>query len=657
MKKIFYYNMLIAFFICVAVNLFAQKNENSESTEDMLSMSLDELMNMNVTSASKKAENINKAPGLITVISHQEIEAYSAKNLGDVLNKVVGTLFLNPIPYLSNAMVIRAQDNSQYDNHVLILMDGRPVRDPISGGLNMAFYTTFPLDLIERIEIIRGPGSVLYGSCAFSGVINVITKQETENGYKAIVAIDDIDPDADFLFSQKATVIYRNNDFKMNASFINLYNKGERFDFKDFSGKDSSHYFDARNLGAIANFDYKNLKLSLLYFDYKPFSLEENAASWVGSGYGQNDHKTIFADLGYDFEITNNYHLQTNLTYNKHEWHKSDTTQINVSDGLFEAALFGNPAENINFIVGGTYSKDFFDSRLLLDNEKSTFSIYGQVDYTPIEWLKLIGGFQYNKIEGIDGSLSPRIGVIANYNENLGVKVLYSSAFRKGYPTETAISLLYTHGALQLEPEKINTFETQIFYTEKSWSANISFYQSHMYDVIGSILHTGSDGTYLTYVNQSSSDYWGIEYEMKVSIIQNLVLTGNAAYQTNKTNDTLDNYALHPNYIAKIGAMYNYEFVNLGVFNGYYDSPHDVPNPLVNVNKGPSAFNLLSVKISIDVFKMLGKENKSNLELSLEALNVLDMDVRYPDFAAYLANTYMPLTSGMQLYGSMKFTF
>src|SRR5205085_1330753 len=72
---------------------------------------------------------------------------------------------------------IRGLMTSHSDNHVLVLINGRPFRDALGYYSNVAVYTAFPVDLIERIEIVRGPGSVLYGSGAVAGVINIVTRE------------------------------------------------------------------------------------------------------------------------------------------------------------------------------------------------------------------------------------------------------------------------------------------------------------------------------------------------------------------------------------------------------------------------------------------------------------------------------------------------
>ena len=81
-----------------------------------------------------------------------------------------------------NVPAVRGDLPTHTNNHTLLLINGRPVRESNSGGWNFPVYMAYPIDMIERIEFVRGPGSVLYGTNAYTGVINVITKEGRNEG-------------------------------------------------------------------------------------------------------------------------------------------------------------------------------------------------------------------------------------------------------------------------------------------------------------------------------------------------------------------------------------------------------------------------------------------------------------------------------------------
>ena len=168
--------------------LLANFLEGSELVKDSGLLSLEELMSVQVTSTSRRAEDQNLAAGIITVISSQEMQQYGARHLRDVLDRVVGTQLLGSHQDYHSKTSMRGFNSSHHEGHVLLLLNGRPVRQATDGGLNSDFYLGFPINIIDHLEIVRGPGSVVYGSNAVTGVINIIMKEadtvinETQDG-------------------------------------------------------------------------------------------------------------------------------------------------------------------------------------------------------------------------------------------------------------------------------------------------------------------------------------------------------------------------------------------------------------------------------------------------------------------------------------------
>ena len=144
-------------------------------------MSLEDLVNVKITVASKNAESISDAPGVISVITQDQLKRFGGTTLGDVLKRVPS--FLGTTVYMTDRSVIasRGEQAMPSSSHILLLINGRPIREVLEGGIKSEVYETFPVNMIERIEVIRGPGSVLYGSQAFSAVINVVTKSPDKN--------------------------------------------------------------------------------------------------------------------------------------------------------------------------------------------------------------------------------------------------------------------------------------------------------------------------------------------------------------------------------------------------------------------------------------------------------------------------------------------
>ena len=144
------------------------------NTDGLFDLSLEQLMS--ITVASKRSEAVSQAPGVISIISREHIRRFGGLNLGDLIDRLTNTQVMGSSLYPRNRSSVRAVSQTHIDDKVLILLDGRPLRDAGQGGVNGDLYATFPIETIEQIEIIRGPGSVLYGTNAFSGVFNIVTR-------------------------------------------------------------------------------------------------------------------------------------------------------------------------------------------------------------------------------------------------------------------------------------------------------------------------------------------------------------------------------------------------------------------------------------------------------------------------------------------------
>lgn len=651
-KSLIYSTVLlfVVFFFQLPMRGMGQEKQNTQDqVEDVTDFSLEELLNVEVTTASKKAEKVSDAPGIITVVSAKDIRAFGAVTLMDVLQRVTGLQPVSSHLFRQNVSSIRGDLLTHSDNHVLILLDGRPMREGVNGGINSPIYTTFPVDMIARIEVVRGPGSVLYGTNAYSGVINIITRQAPEQFEMRltggggslggmIAGMSTGATKGDFQFNLSARY------FKEDGWNMTALTPRPRYPVKSLDMEMSEDKF-----GIAAYMKYKGFRLAGFYskgsedtigiLPYAPFK-------------SKNNLRRLFLDLGYTVNLSSAWALNINLTHNLAD-SKLNDENANIapnyhygSDWLGEINLSGSLGKQMNLTVGTVLDSRHKFKVPEFSPVKQTYhfynwSAYAQVDYRPVEPLKIIAGFQFNKPDGGDSDIVPRFGVIYGFKNGFGVKVLYGQAFRSPSPIELLIDRPVLHGNPDLEPEKIATLDLQLFYTGKKLECALTYFNSSYKNLIKRIPYSGGGQVFS---NEGTMKVEGLEFEMKANVTPRFFVTGSAAYQNNK-----DGVTASPDTIIKLGAAYTSPMgLEIGLFNSYFGKP--MKNNGQVLNPEAEAVNLLSLNIGY-TFK-----TKFPLRLSVYAQNLLDEDYYFPEFARKWVNT-LPMASGRVIYAALSVGF
>ena len=147
--------------------------EEMEGFGDFADLDLAALLNADVGSASARVQTIADAPAIIEVISREQIRLWGASTLDDILNMVIGVQIKSDYFGFSQYQFRGPPARDNWDNRILMLIDGHPLFEVGNGGM---IHDQVPVNAIERIEVIRGPGGVMFGTNAVLGVINIITR-------------------------------------------------------------------------------------------------------------------------------------------------------------------------------------------------------------------------------------------------------------------------------------------------------------------------------------------------------------------------------------------------------------------------------------------------------------------------------------------------
>jgi iron complex outermembrane recepter protein len=190
-----------------------------EQAADLTKATLEDLMNIRVTSVSKKEEKLSRTAAAVFVITQEDIRRSGATNIPDCLRMVPG---LDVAQMNANTWAIGARGfNAQYSRKLLVMVDGRTVYTPSFDGV---FWDTLdlPLEDIERIEVIRGPGGTVWGANAVNAVINILTKKASDTPGAMVVA------GGGNLLQEFGTVQYGgkagdNTDYRAYLKYFNQY--------------------------------------------------------------------------------------------------------------------------------------------------------------------------------------------------------------------------------------------------------------------------------------------------------------------------------------------------------------------------------------------------------------------------------------------------
>jgi iron complex outermembrane recepter protein len=165
--------------------LLSQPVSAATEGNSLFKLSLKELANMEVTSVSKKEQKVNKTAAAVFVITKDDIKRIGATSIPEALRVAPG---VNVARSGANEWAVSIRGfNDQFSNKLLVLIDGRSVYSPIFSGV---FWDSqmVPLEEIERIEVVRGPGGTVWGANAVNGVINIITKNSKDTKGNSFVA-------------------------------------------------------------------------------------------------------------------------------------------------------------------------------------------------------------------------------------------------------------------------------------------------------------------------------------------------------------------------------------------------------------------------------------------------------------------------------------
>jgi outer membrane receptor for ferrienterochelin and colicins len=621
----------------------------TSSASELLNLSLGELTAISI--ASKRPEPIVLAPGVVSVVSADEIRRQGYTSLRDILDRQAHLVVVGSNLFPSNKSTIRGVNESHSDSTVLLLVNGRPLREVSVSSINQDIYNYFPVHAIKSLEIVRGPGSVLYGTNAFSGVINIVTYTGEEKR-KSEVAL------RSGSFGSKmveANIGIGVDEVNLFASLHAVDIDGDKFtEVVDQFGNIGTYPMGRSGTQAVINANYHDIAFNALYSN----SATDNVRALFAFPSTEIEMERYFADLGYSTNLNEEWSLISNITYNQQivtleNLPEPSPATTGESDMLLlEAMLQGSLFDSCEFLAGLSGEKISGTGTFIYESYAK--NIYSQLACQPVRKLRYIVGGQYNVPDSASGHFSPRLGAIALFNEYWNVKLLYSSAFRDPSPLERFVDIPSIQGDPNLSPEIIDTWDLQVNYKGGRSSLALTLFHSKQQDII-----SREAGPPVRTINEGEIIYQGIELEFRSNLTEKIELNGNASYQTNESDTGEKDMTYAPRAMLKAGINYiPHDRVSFNLYSSYISESTLQNDPMTSsyVNPEASSYILVSGNFRANLSVLTGLSKLSDYSVSVYVHNLLDEEIYFPSINRTEVNS-LPHQPGRGIFFGLHGSF
>jgi outer membrane receptor protein involved in Fe transport len=630
--------------------------QTADHVGELGDLSIKELMQLEVDSvygASRYVQDIARAPASVTVIMAEDIKRFGARTLDDVLNSVRGMYVPTDRNY--TYLGIRGfQRPNDYNTRVLVLVDGHRMNDNVYDLGITGREGMVDIDMIERVEVIRGPSSSIYGSSAFLGVINVVTKRGTSvDGLEAYAEGGTYDT-----FKSRMTF---GTEFENGIEWLvsgsqygsagpsNLYfaDLDQRISDNPMARNDGiAHELDGEHQQSFfSTMRWGDLTVSAFWND----RLKEVPTASFGTAFGDPRQESVdkkrYIDVRYDHHFTERLSLQARAFHD-------DVFYAGVYP--YDFAEAGSPPEIVLFkdrsagewlgtelqltaklperhtvIVGIEYRDNMSEDQdahyatdppeytLLDDRSSRVIGLFAQSETELRSDLLLTVGLRYDRYQGsAKDALNPRFALIYSLDGGGTIKGMYGEAFRAPNPYER----YYNREQANQPPLDVETIETYEVAYETVLAGDYQLAISgYHYVVEGLITQTVTDQDAIYFANIDGAHAHGVELEVRRQFASGASLRTSYALQRAEDGATREDLSSSPRRMAKLnlGLPFNSERLFAGLELQYHGAARTL--------RGNRADDFLATN-----FTLSSRPRDKGLEISGTIYNVFDERYGYP---------------------------
>lgn len=524
--------LLLALFLILEYGITSAQSITAMNIEP--DISIEELLNTTISTASKYEQKISEAPASVSIITRDDIQLNGYRTLTEIIQNETGMYISDDRNYSfigTRGFLLPGS----YNNKILLLLDGHTMNENIYGGSYYDNEYAIDLNNIERIEIVRGPGSAVYGANALFAVINIITRTAKQtNGTKVSGSIG--------AFGQNSVGISYGKElsddiaFSISGKYGN--SKGRNYYFKEYDAENTNYGRSSGNDGT----EYYGVHLKAKLYDCELYGFFSNHTKHTPTGkyyslfnsnkFVETDRRA-FTELRYNLSIDNSLSIKTRIYFDLYDYEGNFPYLREIDNFEYidedknigrlvgaESQATWDIASNLRVVLGVQIEDNFrvdYDKYSELDNESVALSaantmgaVYCNLDWEIMPEISIVGGLRQDYYSDSKNSLNPRIGLIYHAFESTTLKGLFGKAFRRPNIYETQY---FAEGEQlanpYLQPEKITTYELVLEQNISSkFVVNVSAFYYRINDLISKQFYVGE---VKMFQNIPSLDAKGIE--------------------------------------------------------------------------------------------------------------------------------------------------
>ncbi len=628
-------------------------------------------------SATRYVKRLKEAPAIATVITAQQIKHMGASTLGEALKNIPGLTIITTRAYGKTGLEIRGAKNSEGDM-VSFNIDNHHVNSVNSGSAVWTF-ANYPTAHIKRIEVIRGPGSALYGANAAVAIINIVTKSGAEiNGSEATIA-------GASHGGQRYNIVTGSvlGDWSYSAMLNYLErDKTGIYIEKDLLGQSGTAADELERSDILLRAKNGNFAIDLYY-------TEENKGDYIGGYDALNDNSNIhfkqqYVVLNYDKGLADDSHIRLSAQYD--QWNYIATYEL-LPEGIHPTYPNGMhgilPADTRASKVEGQWDTFIGDQHTLtigLSHEyKENYNIRAWADFDPdnsflpfpsgqLQNITNIGAFsragtrqissayvqdvfqakdnieltlglRYDHYDDLGHVINPRAGLVWAYNPKTHYKLLYGSAFKAPNFQELYIdNNPAIIGNENLNPTWVKTLEASVNHQYSDViDMTATLFSTRITDVINVV---GGQ-----FNNAGSQKMWGLELELRNNIANGHYTYLNYSYIHTRENVNNDRIEGVPHHKANTGINYRLSaIINANLSIRYMG---DRPRTKTDSRDDLDAYLIADASLLLQATK--------NIDLQLTTQNITDESYASTDGSGKIPNDYPHLGRTIELSATLSF--